>query len=980
MRVDALSLQHPQSDLYEPAHTGSTVIHPMIFSNKVKLYLHVARTALLPSCAAFLIFGSAATLLGTRAIAASAPARVLVVYRANSVDSDHDGVGDSQQLAEYYAQKRSVPASNLLAVSISATYASSYAKGQYGAFYTEVVTPIKSKLTALGTTNIDVILLAGDIPATVYDGSGQALSVDNALMGINVLGAAAGSTISFNANPYFSKAPGFSADAPHFNHASFKYLKTEMYLVTRLGSGSPLRGIDQVAQSIYADRYLYPKAGYYYGTGYVDSQWGQPNGQPYTDAYLGSNANVQTGSYADAGTADLSIAYAEHWVAAAGFPLKWENTTNLARIGDAGAMFSDGTSALAAPRALFYGGWYNFIRYNDVYEWLPGSVACDLNSAPYFGQTALQKGASAALYVVAEPYLTGHQRPQIFYYYILKGYSFAEASALATPYIGWMAVNEGDPLYTPTGVKTPVVDTAAPQLMAGYPAVVLNTATGVPTLKMVVDDSAAPEVVTATVNYGADTNYGSVAKSAPGFSRTPSAPLASTAGQAFHYQVTLTDPVGNTWTSPDYTYTSNGAPTIATAASATPNPVSGTSAAVNALGADDGGESNLTYTWSASGPAAVTFAANGSNAAKSSTATFTKAGAYTLRVLVTDAGGLTATSAVSVSVQQTAAGMKLSPVSATVAVSGTQQFTATVVDQFGNAISQSAITWSLTGSGSISASGLYTAPAVAGGPFTVTAVSGAMSAKSTVTVTATATATATTASAVQPLLLLHADGSEASGTTNGSVITPAVGPAGFKGNVVVNGSGSVNFAPAYSGNGVYFLNCCGNTDNAYYKFTGSAIGSIFGIPQGQVTFYLKSRYSFAQRQSSAARQRYAFDVRDANGHQFYFLTQIVSGQLQFTYNVAGGSQYYFVPKGTEDALFGSGVTLKVKLAWDASAGTVGLFLNDQLVKTTVYPKLTLSWTAASTFDLGAYEYLTAGGYDALDDIIDEFAVGPPGSN
>ena len=46
------------------------------------------------------------------------------------------------------------------------------------------------------------------------------------------------------------------------------------------------------------------------------------------------------------------------------------------------------------------------------------------------------------------------------------------------------------------------------------------------------------------------------------------------------------------------------------------------------LGADDSGEPNLTYTWATTGtpPAAVTFCANGTNAAKTSTATFTKAG------------------------------------------------------------------------------------------------------------------------------------------------------------------------------------------------------------------------------------------------------------------------------------------------------------------------------------------------------------------
>jgi hypothetical protein len=67
------------------------------------------------------------------------------------------------------------------------------------------------------------------------------------------------------------------------------------------------------------------------------------------------------------------------------------------------------------------------------------------------------------------------------------------------------------------------------------------------------------------------------------------------------------------------------------------------------------------------------------------------------------------------------------------------------------------------------------------------------------------------------LLQLDAAPTEVSGVTNGSVVTPSTGPAGFTGTVVVNGTGSVNFTPVETGNGVYFLNCCVNTNNAYCR-------------------------------------------------------------------------------------------------------------------------------------------------------------------
>src|SRR5262249_46807480 len=57
--------------------------------------------------------------------------------------------------------------------------------------------------------------------------------------------------------------------------------------------------------------------------------------------------------------------------------------------------------------------------------------------------------------------------------------------------------------------------------------------------------------------------------------------------------------------------TSNQAPTVATPATAAPSSVADTTTSLSVLGADDGGEANLTYTWSLlSGPAAVSFSAN----------------------------------------------------------------------------------------------------------------------------------------------------------------------------------------------------------------------------------------------------------------------------------------------------------------------------------------------------------------------------------
>lgn len=91
----------------------------------------------------------------------------------------------------------------------------------------------------------------------------------------------------------------------------------------------------------------------------------------------------------------------------------------------------------------------------------------------------------------------------------------------------------------------------------------------------------------------------------------------------------------------------SGTPSVTTAANASPDPSYTKSAVLAALGADDGGEAALTYTWSVVGtpPGGVTFsAANGTNAGKSTTATFAAAGSYTLQVTIADAAARSVTS------------------------------------------------------------------------------------------------------------------------------------------------------------------------------------------------------------------------------------------------------------------------------------------------------------------------------------------------
>ncbi len=170
-------------------------------------------------------------------------------------------------------------------------------------------------------------------------------------------------------------------------------------------------------------------------------------------------------------------------------------------------------------------------------------------------------------------------------------------------------------------------------------------------------------------------------------------------------------------------------PAITMDPAAASNPVTSRTVGVTVGANDDGTEANLAYTWNATGPAPVTFSPNGNNAAKASTASFSKEGAYVFSVVVRDGTNKTAagadggTPSFPVVVNQTYALLRMTPVSSQVAVGGTLQYQVTARDQFDSVLTtQPTILYQVpAGGGTISATGLLKAQNAIGGDFVVTA-------------------------------------------------------------------------------------------------------------------------------------------------------------------------------------------------------------------------------------------------------------------
>jgi hypothetical protein len=179
------------------------------------------------------------------------------------------------------------------------------------------------------------------------------------------------------------------------------------------------------------------------------------------------------------------------------------------------------------------------------------------------------------------------------------------------------------------------------------------------------------------------------------------------------------------------------APTLVNPASATPSPVVGKTAKLTVLANDAKGEASLNHTWTTtstpSGVPAPTFSINGTNASKNDTVTFFSACTYVFNIRAVDADGLSVSSSVNVTVNSTLTTFGLSPVKVQLSAGQSFQLVASGVDQFGSQVSTSAsFTWALvSGGGTLTQSGLYTAPA-AGTVATVRATTGGLSVMSTI--------------------------------------------------------------------------------------------------------------------------------------------------------------------------------------------------------------------------------------------------------
>lgn len=340
----------------------------------------------------------------------------------------------SPALAKYYADKRHIPAENL--VGLDCPEVEEITRGE---FDRDIAGPLRKTLTERklwkthennGQTMVDenlihfVALIRG-IPLKIartnipYEGDKQQgpdvfkdkneASVDSE---IACLGFFTRQITGPLPNPYYHKFTSFAdADLP------------QMMLVCRLDAPT-----SDIVSGMIDDAIATEKTGLW-GFAYIDSRNIKDGGLALGDKWLNNIAQDAMKN---------------------GIPVIQDNGPNVF------------PADYPIRYAAFYYGWYADNAYgpftDPAWRFVPGALACHIHSFSASSvRTAdknwagplLSRGAAGVLGNVYEPYLVLTPNLDIFQNRIENGFNFAESAYMSQQGLSWMTTFLGDPLYTP---------------------------------------------------------------------------------------------------------------------------------------------------------------------------------------------------------------------------------------------------------------------------------------------------------------------------------------------------------------------------------------------------------------------------------------------------------------------------------------------------------------------------------------------------
>lgn len=341
-------------------------------------------------------------------------ARVLIVYNSHN--------SDSIAVANHYQAARAIPAQNLCAIAPSSTTQMTWAN-----YLMQIKAPIQNCLDALGPSNILYIVFTYQTPFTLFAADGRLYSLD-----------------SFVSDIWDASVPAGHYGYPLPNHPYFADAQSQGGVYVPFQSFANYRN-QQGAALIYSVwRLDAPTAAL--ANGLVDSALGaETNGLRGQVCIDRRYANLQP--LADYGytTAEWDLHNAAEFSRTAGFTATEDANE---------AQFGTPPAPLRCDNAALYAGWYSH-TYNDAFTWNPGAVGFHLDSSsalsprvgPNWSEGALLHGITVTSGSVAEPYLWGLAHPDQVFRNLFEGANVGDAFLRGVPWLKWMILNIGDPLY-----------------------------------------------------------------------------------------------------------------------------------------------------------------------------------------------------------------------------------------------------------------------------------------------------------------------------------------------------------------------------------------------------------------------------------------------------------------------------------------------------------------------------------------------------
>jgi uncharacterized protein (TIGR03790 family) len=468
----------------------------------VMSYKHAARRSFF-LCLMFLLLGAVTCFAAQQTSSISLPERVLIVYNANAAAS--------REVADDYAGKRGIPATNKCAIAPSDA-----AAVDWNEYETNVRASIRTCLNVVGKERILYIVFSYQTPFRILNvptTTGRELrAVDSFVADIwndRVLDVA-----EINNHAYFAAAqsqgnvyPPFVSLAEYRNQPGASLI----YSVWRLDGATA-----ELAKGLVDKARLAEANGI--------------SGQACFDRRYGAATLLDDWLY---GWGDWDLFRAADFARRAGFTVVEDEQD---------AEFGTAPAPLRCDNAALYAGWYSYNNYNDAFSWATGAIGFHLDSGSAldprgganWSANALQRGITVTSGAVNEPYLEGLPHADGVMRDLFAGANVGDAFLRNTAFLQWMVINIGDPLYRPfpTGrppfnapsfaqssfaldapflvggkATTATIRLAAPAPVSGLEIKLTNARPGAVTIPDTVRIAAGESVVTFPITTAVTTNF-----------------------------------------------------------------------------------------------------------------------------------------------------------------------------------------------------------------------------------------------------------------------------------------------------------------------------------------------------------------------------------------------------------------------------------------------------------------------------------------